>query len=148
MSAGGNAGGGSNNTNTIRIEEVKPHPVMETLSGVAFCINSNPPLCLSSFSTFFLPRIDSWAVSKGIQQGRSTQRVKGRSHFNGYQGAGSITGRLINGSWCKRQDRFGSDSYRNWLRTKFCHIFFIFLIIIYIARSTQPAIKQNKKNLL
>ncbi|CAO2819682.1 unnamed protein product [Amaranthus hypochondriacus] len=38
------AGGGINNTNTIRIEEVKPHPVMETLSGVSFCINSNPPL--------------------------------------------------------------------------------------------------------
>ncbi|KNA18457.1 hypothetical protein SOVF_070600 [Spinacia oleracea] len=46
MSGGGNVGcgnaGGGNNT--VAVQEVKPHPVMETLSGIQYCINTNPPL--------------------------------------------------------------------------------------------------------
>jgi len=37
--AGGSGGGGT----VITIEKVEPHPVLETLSGIQYCINSNPP---------------------------------------------------------------------------------------------------------
>ncbi|GAB2293761.1 hypothetical protein Dimus_027974 [Dionaea muscipula] len=46
---GGNAGrndGGGNagrNADVFKIEEVKPHPVMETLNGIQYCVNSPPP---------------------------------------------------------------------------------------------------------
>uniref|UniRef100_A0A803MYS0 Uncharacterized protein n=1 Tax=Chenopodium quinoa TaxID=63459 RepID=A0A803MYS0_CHEQI len=52
MVGGGNAGGGNSRGNTTKVEEVKPHPVMETLSGVQYCINTNPPFLESTVLGF------------------------------------------------------------------------------------------------
>ncbi|GMH10496.1 hypothetical protein Nepgr_012337 [Nepenthes gracilis] len=40
MAGGGNGG---QDSDVVKIEEVNPHPVMETLSGIHYCVNSTPP---------------------------------------------------------------------------------------------------------